>query len=230
MSERLPPSCVDPTQPCCISVNPVPKPVRPIGSEPVEIHHKHGKKILEEEPVIAKDLLKMVKKTNMGLGQLGSPDIIFVRKFRWTLEGKNFKEQWAKRCMVDYHEQTIEAEIYDVVIPNHTVPNEFEAQLIEVFPKSDIPTLEFLEYMDDEMEELTLTVYDGCGQPLYAHTFLGVRINRVHPQEFDYSKSDEQTLRVTLSYDKIKTLRGKAPRTSPQSSESMTSDTPQSQT
>ena len=197
--KNLPPSCVNPSECDCISVTPVPKVVRPLGTEPVEIHHKNAKITLNENPEFSPDAHKKLDIPRpMGIGGLSS--MIFVRKFRWDLEGDGLNPMWLKKVEVDYSAKSLTVELYDVITMDY----------------ESMSALDFLDFMEKHKEtELTLTNYDGCGYPLYKHVFKGVVISRILPQSFDYSTSEEQTWKLLLVYQSVKTLRETKPEISP---------------
>ena len=58
----------------------------------------------------------------MGVGRLGSPDVIFVRKFRWTLQGrddasgdKTLDEHFFKKVAIDFTRSRLDFCVYEVV-------------------------------------------------------------------------------------------------------------------
>ncbi|MHA1949687.1 MAG: hypothetical protein ACW99G_07215 [Candidatus Thorarchaeota archaeon] len=150
------------------------------------------------------------KRQDMGIGKLGN--LTFVRKFRWTIKGIKLQEQFAKRIKINYQEKKIEIELYE------TVHDE------------QIHALDFLEYIRGQKELLHFSTYDGCGYELYKHCFKNVTLEKIHPQEFDYALSDESTLKLTLSYENVKTLLGRLSQTVPESRGSVIYGKLQSQT
>lgn len=121
----------------------------------------------------------------MGIGPLGNPEIIFVRKFRFILEGKYLQGQWNKAVDVQWTNHTIIIRAYEVIVDG----------IVPIHEWAD--AMEKGKYLD---EELTLTTYSGVGEPLYCYKFTNPHIfNREN--NYDYSVSDECNHEVHLSYE-----------------------------
>lgn len=141
---------------------------------------------------------------SMGLGPLGNADLVFVRKFRFSLEGwlaKDFKneedvwtteeaktldEQWFKNVAIDF------------------VRNRLDFQVMEAIDKS-MPDIQIQDWLDrdpheHEQERLILTTYDGCGEKLYQYEFCGLRIVENY-MDFNYAVSDESVRNISVRFD-----------------------------
>lgn len=128
----------------------------------------------------------MTEPRMMGLGEAGSPELIHVRKFRWTLEGTHLPEHFMKSVKFDFKKQEIEFDYIEVVT------NE-----------DDIIIQKWLENTNFGTEKLTFTTYDGCGSSLYQYQFGGLTLLS-DTASFDYADSDSSVRRVKLHYDEYK--------------------------
>ncbi len=132
----------------------------------------------------------------MGLGELGNPQLTFVRKFRWTLNSLTLQEHFVKKVDFDFAEQVIYLEIMEVIRPED----------------NDINVHQWLE-SDLSKDTLVFTTLDSCGVPIYQYeisrlTLLGDK------SFFDYSLSDESCRSVKLHYDHLsRTFFGKNKKT-----------------
>lgn len=127
-----------------------------------------------------------VPRQNMGLGKLGDPTIVFVRQFRWTLGSKILDEHFIKNAKFDFKNQKVYFEAYEIVHKN--------AINIHDWLESDL-----------SKETLFFTTYDGCGVPIYTYELSNLSIES-DTAVYDYSKSDEVTRMVTVSYEDIKNV------------------------
>jgi hypothetical protein len=50
----------------------------------------------------------------MGIGDLGKPEMVFVRRFRFTLKGKYLSEMFNKAVEIDYHARKLYVFIIEV--------------------------------------------------------------------------------------------------------------------
>lgn len=134
----------------------------------------------------------MEDRKNMGLGSLGRPDIIFLRKFRFTLEGEHLKEDYNYSVRVDWFRQIIKFSAYEVFTPEEGIHiwNWADAMQKGEFPK----------------ETLTLKAYDGCGAVLFAKKFSGLEIIS-RENNFDYSSSEAVMHELTLQYQAVTNLK-----------------------
>ncbi len=126
----------------------------------------------------------------MGLGDLGKPDMIFVREFRWILKGKYLSEMFNKTVGVDYYNRRLLVSIYEVY------ESATEAQGKKTHAHAWADRLESGEWND---EELVLITFDGCGNELYAKRFSGLEV-KGRQNKFDYSSSEAAAHEVLLSY------------------------------
>ena len=117
----------------------------------------------------------------MGMGKLGDPTLVFVRKFRWTLEGKDLDEGIVKSIKFDFKAKTIS----------------FKAMEVAESGK-DINIHAWLEN-DLSKEKLIFTTYDGCGTPLYTQTFSYFELLS-DSADFDYASSEESYRNIVLKY------------------------------
>ena len=146
-----------------------------------------------EQDVLKKQLLSDCKteekpKKSMGIGPLGSPDLIFSRKFRWTLEGQHLPAHFVKNVKFDYVNKKITFEYYDVA----TSTDGFHALVwADHLGKRKLPD-----------ETLTFSTYDGCGVELDRQIFKGLKL-LAHYCDFDYASSDEATQNIVVSYEYI---------------------------
>ena len=122
---------------------------------------------------------------NMGLGELGDPTTVFVRKFRWTLKGTRISEHFFKRVEFDFKHQQLVIACMEVVASDST----------------DIEIQKWLE-SNLETEVLTFTTYDGCGVPLYEFKISGLKV-LADNCDFDYATSDVSERKALLQYNKL---------------------------
>lgn len=127
-----------------------------------------------------------VPRQNMGLGKLGDPTIVFVRQFRWTLSSKILDEHFIKNVKFDFKNQKVYFEAYEIVHKN--------AINIHDWLESDL-----------SKETLFFTTYDGCGMPIYTYELSSLIIES-DTAVYDYSKSDEVTRMIIVSYEDIKNV------------------------
>jgi hypothetical protein len=130
------------------------------------------------------DLLGQTKNQPMGLGPIGAPDTIFVRKFRWTLKGDHLSEYFVTKVAFDFVAKVIDIGVLEAVLPNDT----------------DIEAVRWLEHPWDK-ETLTFCTFDGCGVPIYDYVFSGLTLTS-DTADFDYSSSDPSIRKIKIKYDK----------------------------
>lgn len=126
------------------------------------------------------------KLADMGLGQLGSPSVVFVRKFRWTLRSTVLREHYVKNVQFDFVKQVIRLNVMEVVCAED----------------DDINVQKWLEG-DLSRDVLVFTTYDGCGTPLYQYAIDGLTLLEDRAG-FDYAVSDESERSVGLGYTGLK--------------------------
>jgi len=127
---------------------------------------------------------------SMGIGPLGRSDMVFVRKFRWTLQGKDFDdnvvldEHWFKTLNIDFSRNQLDFQAYEVISKD----------------AEDLQIQEWLDKESHDSELLMLTTYDGCGNPLYKYTFFNPVV--VHDTlDFDYANSEESVRKVSVKFE-----------------------------
>lgn len=130
----------------------------------------------------------LAPRQSMGMGKLGDPTLVFVRKFRWTLEGKDLDEGFVKSIKFDFKEKTLS----------------FKAMEIAESGK-DINIHAWLEN-DLSKEKLIFTTYDGCGTPLYTQTFSYFELLS-DTSDFDYASSEESYRNIVLKYKNCDRVR-----------------------
>ena len=126
---------------------------------------------------------------NMGIGPVGvgDPNVVFVRKFRWTLSCPSSSEYWMQSVAFDWLTKRIKCSAFEVWLPPGVVP-----------------IIDWLEnFAKHKKKPVVFTTWDGCGQELYSYEFEGLRLES-NESSFDYSSSDVSTRTFTLSYDKVK--------------------------
>jgi len=123
----------------------------------------------------------------MGMGDLGKPEMVFVRKFRWTLKGKYLSEMFNKSVGINYYHKHLTIGIIEVYEKGGSDKTHAHAWA------------ELLESGECD-EELVFTTFDGCGKELYAKKFSGLKIKNRY-NRFDYSDNEEAVHEVSVSYD-----------------------------
>lgn len=145
---------------------------------------------------ISKKLLKNVKPLSegtskqsqqpMGIGELGKPDLVFSRKFRWTLRGTRLPEHFAKTVSFDFVKRQLSFTYYDIC---HVGKDGMHALVwVDLIERHQVPH-----------EFLVFTTFDGCGSPLYRLAFFDLKILE-HSSDFDYASSEESCQHITVGY------------------------------
>lgn len=126
---------------------------------------------------------------NMGLGKLGDPSLVFVRKFRFLLKGNYLDKNFVNKVSVDYQNKTLSFSYYEVY------------EKISPFT-TEIPIHKWGKLMEENptKEQLTLTKYDGCGNELYKEVFSGLKVLG-QKSDSAYADSDASTRDFVLSYE-----------------------------
>jgi len=130
-------------------------------------------------------MIENTTSTNMGIGDLGKPETIFSRKFRWTLAGEHLPDTFIKCVSFDYVNRTIKFAYYDVTTG-----------------KDSMHALVWADMLAKRQlfnETLTFTALDGCGKSLYTLTFKNLSLVS-HGADFDYSSNDVATTVITVKY------------------------------
>ncbi len=132
----------------------------------------------------------MTEIKNMGIGSLGNPDTVFVRKFRWTLEGRDFDgkttldEHWFKTVEVDFSRSQLNFQVYEIILKG----------------MEDLQIQAWLDKESHDTEVLVLTTYDGCGNALYAYTFFAPVVVK-DTMSFDYASSEESIRYISVKFE-----------------------------
>ena len=143
--------------------------------------------------------------THMGLGLLGDPNIVFRRKFRYTISG-NFPsgvlpESFVKissRPSLDqageitttFYETDKAQSIYELIVAQCMLPP-FE------YTKTNNYWLK--KRQNKRFGDITLKMYDGCGVILEEWHCDGVTVRSVNFGDLDYSSS-ETTVEIDWKY------------------------------
>lgn len=168
---------------------------------PKKVPTKTPKKAVAKKACTKKLVKKMLEEVKtetpqpMGLGQLGYSNVVFARKFRWTLEATHLESFFQKSVKIDYLNKTIKFSSYQVY------DTQGEGQ-----PKSD--SLIWAERLRNGMyhsddEEMKFCTYDGCGNCLERTLFSGLKIIELQQDECDYESSDPCLMRVTVQYEDV---------------------------
>ena len=134
---------------------------------------------------------------NMGMGKLGGQNMLFVRKFRFALEGSHLEPWSIKAVSVNLVKKQLVIKGYEVIetsqAPVRLLPATGKDVPIEVWARG---------LMEGRwpLERLVLTTYDGCGHPLYEYVFEGLSITD-RELDFDMSTSDESVQVVRLDFN-----------------------------
>lgn len=123
----------------------------------------------------------------MGIGLLGDPSLVFVRKFRYTLKSEHLPCDFVVSTKIDYKERTLSFVYYDV-------KKEGEADGIHA-----LKWAQRMEYKVYPNETLELCTYDGCGTELYKVKFFGLELLE-HKSDFDYNTSDVSAQQIKVSF------------------------------
>lgn len=168
-------------------------------------------------------------KVHMGLGMLGqqlccpgcyteflhSPQIVFKRKFRWTLEGtldgKRFDPLFVKvaaRPTFDIEETEINFLNDKTWIPGKSSFDSITFTVFEIGRHSEflaaladaLSPENAVEAADGKKCDLKLCLYDGCGQMLESWSMKDSWVTNLKFGELDYSSSDETDLEIQVRY------------------------------
>lgn len=132
-----------------------------------------------------------IQPISMGIGKLGEPDNIFVRKFRYTVKGQHLDDFSIKSFSFDLKKKHLELKAYE---------------LLTTGGSGDIPVDVWAQGMSEDRwpnETLTLRTFDGCGKPIYEYTFHGLQILE-RCIRFDYGDSEASIQEILLSFDSFR--------------------------
>lgn len=119
---------------------------------------------------------------SMGIGPLGSKDVIFVRQFRWTIGSDALPEYFTKTVKFDFAKKLIHLGYFEIYHPDYN-GEPLQNWLDGPFKK----------------DTLVFRTYDGSGNLLYEQTFSDLGIVE-DSSSFDYSSSEVSTRQLTISY------------------------------
>lgn len=167
----------------------------------------------------------------MGLGVLGSRDIVFKRKYRYTFYvsqicgGRDIPENFVKlasRPNISIEEteinflngkfwipgkatwETITVTYYDVGGQNVNSIQPLYSWLASVYEFNNPVTLQQGSKTGDYSANATITMYDGCGNPMEKWELLDCWPQAINFGELDYASSEESTIELTLRYSQVK--------------------------
>jgi len=168
----------------------------------------------------------------MGLGDIGGPQVVFKRQFRWTFrvrnicgEGQGLTENFVKlaaRPSLDIEEteidylhgktwipgkgawQNITVTYYDVNT-NQLQPLFRWLSSVYEFGTAQAPvTLRMASKREDYSAEGVLTLFDGCGTAMEKWSLRHLWPQSVNFGELDYASSDICTVELTMRYTNVK--------------------------
>lgn len=164
---------------------------------------------------------------NMGIGKLGSSQLIFKRKFRWTLSVQltcgdlEVEESYVKvaaRPNLSVEETEINFLNAKTWIPGKASWETLTVTYYDVAGSENINLWTWLasvyNYMkpvelpmgasrNDYAGQVTLLLYDGCGNALEQWLLQDAWPQAVNFGELDYSSSEECTIEITLRYSGV---------------------------
>ena len=132
----------------------------------------------------------MTELKDMGIGPMGNSKAIFVRKFRWALEGKDFDDKvtlsphWFKTVAIDFSRSQLSFQVYEIITEG----------------MEDLEIQAWLDKETHDTEVLNLTTYDGCGKPLYAYSFFAPVVVE-DSMSFDYASSEESLRNILIKFE-----------------------------
>jgi T4-like virus tail tube protein gp19 len=165
---------------------------------------------------------------NMGLGGLGSPNLVFKRKFRWTFEVTTstndiipaYFVKMANRPTIEIGETEINFLNAKMFIPGKATWNTIEVTYYDI--GNGGPGISALYNWLATVYNFTnptilsqsskssgpggygatgiLNMYDGCGTPMETWTLNHMWPTNINFGELDYASSDEATIALTLRY------------------------------
>lgn len=170
---------------------------------------------------------------NMGLGVLAGPNLVFKRKFRWTLDintncGYHIPQQLVKvagRPNISIEEteihflngkmyipgkatwETITVTFYDVGHYQQGVGGLY-SWLTAVYNFTNPVTLQQSSSIQGYSATGVLNLYDGCGTVMETWTLSNMFPQTINFGDLDYSSSEEVTIEVTLRYSQVQYTPG----------------------
>jgi len=164
---------------------------------------------------------------NMGLGELGGPQIIHKRKFRWSFEvtkgpcGLSVPRSFVKlasRPNISFEEteinylngktwipgkatwETITVTYYDIASDDNIG---LWSWIASVYDYTDQVGLRMGTARQDYAASAELIMYDGCGSPLEIWSMGDAWPQAVNFGELDFANSEEATVEITLRYAQV---------------------------
>lgn len=128
---------------------------------------------------------------SMGLGQLASNEITFVRQFRFLFSFDHMGADFNYSINFDRVKKEIKIRNYEVARADGSLPYQ---EWIDAMLNGDYPD-----------ETLTLTTYDGCGNEIYKRQFTGLSIKSCS-SSFDMSDSEVSMPETCMTYEGYKNI------------------------
>ena len=124
---------------------------------------------------------KIRSDTNMGLGKLGDPGTIFVRKFRWKLTAPGLSEYCPTKVDFDFVNKTIKLDCLEVILSGQTA-------------------IESVAWLTGPVVgPMTFKTYDGCGVEIYEITFDDI-VKTKENTSFDYASSEVGIIHLEFTF------------------------------
>jgi len=132
---------------------------------------------------------------NLPDGDPNNDGLMCVRKHRWSLSGRHLVDWWVKSVGIDFTNQKLTVELYQVVKPN---------------ADNDVPSLEWAENLERKgvrfEQLLTLTTYDAMNEPIYSYHFRNPAIVK-RSEAFHYGSEDIATDKLEIKFDEVKRVK-----------------------
>lgn len=132
---------------------------------------------------------KLPQNLGMGLGQLGSPEVRFIRKWRYMVEFLQNSEVVVEPCFVKIGQRpSCPIGPGELSLTYYDVPNSLMTVLARLYDKAEDVTM-------------NLRLYDGCGNGLEQWNLTGIKLVSVDFGEPGYTSEETCELGVNLSYE-----------------------------
>lgn len=162
----------------------------------------------------------------MGIGRLGNSDLVFKRKFRWTLRwegfcnGRKVPEHFVKlaaRPSLTIEETEINFLNAKTWIPGKGTWETITVTYYDVNTQDNIDLYTWLAAVydfarpgqlnqgrrSDYAAIGTLTLYDGCGASMEEWKLKDAWPQSINFGDLDYSNSEEVTIELTIRYSQV---------------------------